>query len=85
MTNCEKVRQGTKRFNITMRPLNSYVSCQGLSRDAKNCKLRKTNGCSEFKKWLAWIPCWTLLGLINVESRGDTPYYGLYKEAFPVS
>ena len=27
-------------------------------------------------------PCW---GLINVESRGDTPYYGLYKEAFPKS
>ena len=56
-----------------------------LSRDAKNCKLRKTNVYSEFKKWLAWIPCWALLGLINVESRGDTPYYGLYKEAFPKS
>ena len=85
MTNCEKVRQGTKGCMITMRTLNSYVSCQGLPRDAKNCKLRKTHFFSEFKKWLAWIPYWALLGLINAESRGDTPYYGLYKEAFPES
>ena len=84
MINCEKVRQGTKGCMITMRPL-KFISCQVLSRDAKNCKLRKTNVYSEFKKWLAWIPCWALLGLINVESRGDTPYYGLYKEAFPKS
>ena len=54
MTNCEKVRQGTKGCMITMRPLKFIrISLRSI------------------KHWrLAWIPCWALLGLFNVESRG---------------